>query len=249
MRHFLPHLNRDSVWRILKDAGLGRRPPRERRVPARGEGTFPDDDLGFVHIDVKHLPKVRTADGEIRKRYLFVAIDRCSRFVHLAIYDAETAANAVDFLKAVKAAFPFRVTHILTDRGSCFAAEDFEQACKEIAADRRRTRAYSPQTNGMVEPFNGRIATEVLPINVANHAGLETLLLGFCHAYNQRPQRVLGGISPTTKLNERLARQPNLANRRYRQSTDRNIMHAVDGIMAFANDVSQPDTLAVAPGR
>ena len=150
MRHFLPHLNRDSVCRILKDGGLSRRPPRERRVPAPGEGKCPDYDLGFVHIDVEHLPKLTTADGEIRKRYLFVAIDRCSRFVHLAIYDAETAANAVDFLKAVKAAFPFRVTHILTDRGSCFAAEDFERACKEIAADRRRTRAYSPQTNGMV---------------------------------------------------------------------------------------------------
>ncbi|GAA4502477.1 hypothetical protein GCM10023158_30510 [Gluconacetobacter tumulicola] len=26
--HFLPHLNRDSVWRILKDAGPNRRPQR-----------------------------------------------------------------------------------------------------------------------------------------------------------------------------------------------------------------------------
>lgn len=30
LRHFLPHLNRDSVWRILKHAGLNRRPAKEK---------------------------------------------------------------------------------------------------------------------------------------------------------------------------------------------------------------------------
>jgi DDE family transposase len=72
--HFLPHLNRDSVWRILKAEGLSRRlkPPSER--PTKGQGTFRDYNLGFVHIDIKHLPKLRTSDGERRKRYLFVAL-------------------------------------------------------------------------------------------------------------------------------------------------------------------------------
>jgi len=45
-------------------------------------------------------PKLRTADGKIRKRFLCLAIDRCSRFVQLDIYDAENAANAISFLKA-----------------------------------------------------------------------------------------------------------------------------------------------------
>jgi transposase len=50
--HFLPHLNRDSVYRILKAEGLGRLPPASRsRKP---NGTFKDYDLGFVHGDVKH---------------------------------------------------------------------------------------------------------------------------------------------------------------------------------------------------
>jgi transposase len=83
--HFLPHLNRDSVWRILRAEGLSRRRPPSSDKPRRGQGTFKEYDLGFVHIDIKHLPKLRTADGERRKRYLFVAIDRCSRSVHLAV--------------------------------------------------------------------------------------------------------------------------------------------------------------------
>jgi transposase len=93
--HFLPHLNRDAVYRILKAEGLGRLPPAQQRK--RESGTFKDYDLGFVHMDIKHLPKLRTANGESRKRFLYVAIDRCSRWVHLAVKDDELTTSAVAF--------------------------------------------------------------------------------------------------------------------------------------------------------
>ena len=95
VHHFLPHLNRDSVWRILRAEGLSRRPPPSSDRPKRGQGTFKDYDLGFAHIDIKHLPKLQTANGERRKRYLYVAIDRCSRSVHLAVKDDETEKSAM----------------------------------------------------------------------------------------------------------------------------------------------------------
>ncbi len=104
--HFLPHLNRDSIWRILKAEALNRRPKPATDRPAQGQGTFRDYDLGFVHIDIKHLPKPQTSDGARRKRCLFVAIDRCSRPVHLAVKDDETERSAIAFLRAAAAAFP-----------------------------------------------------------------------------------------------------------------------------------------------
>ena len=58
--HFLPHLNRDAVYRILKAEGLGRLPPANR--PRKPDGTFKVYDLGFVHVDVKHLPRHRQLD-------------------------------------------------------------------------------------------------------------------------------------------------------------------------------------------
>src|ERR687893_2058340 len=58
--HFLPHLNRDSVWRILRAEGITRRPPPSSDRPRRGEGRFRDYDLGSIHIDIKHLPKLQT---------------------------------------------------------------------------------------------------------------------------------------------------------------------------------------------
>jgi transposase len=54
VRHVLP--NRDSVWRILRAEGLSRRPKPLSGRPAKGQGRLRDDDLGLVHIDIKHLP-------------------------------------------------------------------------------------------------------------------------------------------------------------------------------------------------
>ena len=66
VRHFLPHLDRDNVYRILEAAGLSRRPAPA--APERPAAKFKEYELGFVHVDVRHLPKLRTADGEWRER-------------------------------------------------------------------------------------------------------------------------------------------------------------------------------------
>jgi transposase InsO family protein len=236
--HFLPHLNRDAVYRILKAEGLGRLPPAGR--PRKPAGSFADYDLGFVHVDVKHLPKLRTADGAWRQRYLFVAIDRRSRSVHLAVKDDETEASARAFLREAVAAFPFRVTRVLTDRGSCFTAEGFEGACRELAVEHRKTRPYTPRTNGMAERFNGRVQREVLGITVANHQDLERLLAAFSSAYNARRQRVLGGRSPEQVVRERLRKDTSLANPAQRPPPDPGVMPKAVLVVERAKDVSQP---------
>jgi transposase InsO family protein len=209
--HFLPHLNRDSIWRILKAEGLNRRPKPVSERPTKGQGTFKDYDLGFIHIDIKHLPKLQTANGERRKRFLYVAIDRCSRSVHLAVKDNETEQSAIAFLREAAAAFPFRLTHVLTDNGSCFTPA-FAKVCAELGATYRHTKPYTPQTNGMVERFNGRVGSEVLGITIYSHRQLEQLLRGFNAAYNARRQRVLEGQTPDQVVADRLKARPCLAN-------------------------------------
>jgi transposase InsO family protein len=132
-----------------------------------------------VHLDIKHLPKLQTTNGERRKRFLYVAIDRCSRWVHLAVKDNELTTSAVAFLKEAVHAFPFRITHVLTDRGSCFTADGFEDTCRQLKVEHRTTKPYTPQTNGLVERLNGRVQREVLGITIYSHRDLETLLKGF----------------------------------------------------------------------
>jgi transposase InsO family protein len=239
--HFLPHLNRDSVWRILRAEGLSRRPPPSSDRPRRGEGRFKDYDLGFVHIDIKHLPKLQAANGERRKRYLYVAIDRRSRSVHLAVKDDETEKSAIAFLREAAAAFPFRLTHVLTDNGSCFTPA-FAKVCAELGAQYRHTKPRSPQTNGMVERFNGRVGGEVLGITIWSHQQLERLLRGFNAAYNARRQRVLDGKTPDQVVAERLKARRKLANPQPHGRAGPAEIAAARRIAEAAKDVSPPDS-------
>src|SRR3712207_5495223 len=239
--HFLPHLNRDSVWRILRAEGLSRRPPPRSEQPRRGEGTLEDYDLGFIHIDIKHLPKLQTANGERRKRYLYVAIDRCSRSVPLAVKDDETEKSAIAFLREAAAAFPFRLTHVLTDNGSCFTPA-FARVCAELGAEYRHTKPYSPQTNSMVERFNGRVGGEVLGITIWSHQQLERLLRGFNAAYNARRQRVLDGKTPDQVVAERLKARRKLANPKPHGRAGPDDITKARLIAEAAKDVSQPDS-------
>jgi transposase InsO family protein len=241
VRHFLPHLDRANVYRILKAAGLSRRPAPA--APERAAAKFKEYELGFVHMDVKHLPQLRTAGGEWRRRFLFVAIDRRSRSVHLAVKDEETEARARAFLEEALAAFPFRrVTRVLTDRGPCFTAEGFERLCRAPGVEHRKTRPYTPRTNGMAERFNGRVQREVLGITVASHRDLERLLAGFKAAYNARRQRVLGGRSPEAVVRERLARDRSLANPGYHPPPDPCVLPKALLVVECAKDVSHLDT-------
>jgi transposase InsO family protein len=239
--HFLPHLGRDNVWRILKAEGLGRRPKLASERPARGQGAFRDYDLGFVHIDVKHLPKLQASDGGRRKRFLFVAIDRRSRSVHLAVKDNETERSAIAFLREAAASFPFRLTHVLTDNGSCFTPA-FARACAALGAEHRHTRPRTPQTNGMVERFNGRVGSEVLGITLWSHRQLEQLLRGFNAAYNARRQRVLDGKTPDRVVTERLAARPELSNAWPHGRAGPCDVTRARLIAQAAKEISQPDS-------
>ena len=189
---------------------------------------------------MKHWPKLQTSHGEKRKRYLYVAIDRCSRSVHLAVKDDETEKSAMAFLREAAAAFPFRLTHVLTDNGSCFTPA-FAQACAELGAEYRHTKPYTPQTNGRVERFNGRVSREVLGITIYSHRDLEQLLRGFNAAYNARRQRVLDGKTPHQVVAERLQSCHQLANVKTHDQAGRDDIAKARLIVEAAKEVSQPD--------
>jgi hypothetical protein len=88
--HFLPHLNRDTVRRIGRAAGLNHRPRIVFNRSAEGQGTFRDYNLSFPDVDIKHLPKLQRADRARHKRYPLVSLICSFRSVHLAVKDGET---------------------------------------------------------------------------------------------------------------------------------------------------------------
>ncbi len=122
----------------------------------------------YLHVDIKYLPQM--AD-ETARSYLFVAIDRATRWVFIQIMPSKSAANARKFLKALHEDCPIKIKHILTDNGKEFTdrlfasrarvptgEHAFDQLCAELGIEHRLTKPRTPQTNGMVERFNGRIS-------------------------------------------------------------------------------------------
>src|SRR4051794_12545489 len=110
-----------------------------------------------------------------------------------------------------------------------------------LGIEHRKTKPYTPRTNGMVERFNGRVQREVLGITVAGHRDLERLLAGFNSAYNARRQRVLGGSSPEAIVQERLGQDRGLANPGYRPPSDPCVLPRAMLVIERAKDLSQPD--------
>ncbi|MBE7157871.1 MAG: transposase, partial [Rhodospirillales bacterium] len=174
-------------------------------------------------------------------------MDRRSRSVHLAVKDDETERSAIGFLREAAAAFPFRLTHVLTDNGSCFTPA-FARACADLGAQYRHTKPRTPQTNGMVERFNGRVGSEVLGITLYSHRQLEQLLRGFNAAYNARRQRVLAGRTPDQVVTERLTTQPALRMGKPNGRAGPCDLTKARLIADRAKEVSQPNTYPAKAG-
>src|ERR1700712_2903749 len=168
----IPHLTRSSLHRCLQRHGISRLPEVNGDKPKRSRfKTYP---LGYFHID---LAEVHTAEGRL---YLFVAIDRTTKFAFIELHEKATRRVAGDFLRHLVKAVPYKIHIVLTDNGThfttsgnvCSAAADirlaldngelflahgFELACAQNQIDYRLTKPRLPWTNGQVERMNRTI--------------------------------------------------------------------------------------------
>lgn len=118
IREFLcPDVSRSGLDRCLRRHGVGNLNELKPKTPQEAPKSFKAYEPGYLHIDIKYLPQM--AD-ETRRRYLFVAIDRATRWIYVALKPNKTAASAERFLKALHTACPIKITRILTDNGKEF---------------------------------------------------------------------------------------------------------------------------------
>lgn len=161
-----PDLSRSSIHRCLQRHKISQRSKPKKPVVQ----PFEETGIGFIHMDLKYLPAL-----EKRKTYVFVAIDRATRYVYAEIQNRRDAKTAAAFLERFMAHFPAKVHTILTDNGAEFTdrfgasrwlppeqrkptgRHIFDRVCTRHGIEHRLTKPFSPQTNGMVERFNRRI--------------------------------------------------------------------------------------------
>lgn len=225
-REFLcPTVTRSGLDRCLRRHGVGNLrkllPMAEKVVHKAFKAYMP----GYLHMDIKYLPQM--AD-ETRRRYLFVAIDRATRWVYIAIKPNKTAASAKAFLKALHKACPIKITKLLTDNGKeftdrLFGSKDreptgdheFDQLCEALGIEHRLTKPRTPQTNGMVERFNGRISDILKTHHFNSGEDLAESLHRYVFLYNhQLPQSALASKAPIQAMKDWFISNPELFHRR-----------------------------------
>ena len=156
-----------TVARIVRRAGL---PRRGRLAPPplvhRYEHPHPGD---LLHLDTKKLGRIAGVGHRITGRAgnvnvhhgigwecLHIAVDDHSRVAYVELLADEQGRTVAGFLRRTLQWFRahgVRVRRVLTDNGSGYISRSFRATCRALHVRHRRTRPYTPRTNGKAERF------------------------------------------------------------------------------------------------
>ena len=154
-----------TVSRILRRARLSRWRDLNPPPPVqRYEHANPGD---LLHLDIKAMTRFNEVslrgDGRLRGKHkhpgflaLHVAIDDHSRLAFTELLADQKKQTTVDFLDHARefyARHGIQIRALLTDNGSSYRSKEFRARCAELAIQHRRTRPYTPRTNGKAERF------------------------------------------------------------------------------------------------
>lgn len=159
-------LGQSTVARILMRAGLNRLSHLE---PARPDNRYEHDAPGdLLHLDIKKLGRFKRPGHRVTgsrrntpKRgpgweYVHVAIDDHSRIAFGSVLPDETASSACSALiQAIRyyRGLGIQFRRVLTDNGAAYKSKAFRRLCRRLGLVHKRTRPYSPRTNGKAERF------------------------------------------------------------------------------------------------
>jgi transposase-like protein len=158
LRDKIPALTRSNLHRCLVRNGLNIL-PKEDDEPKRKK-KFKDYPIGYIHIDIT---EIRIAKQKI---YMFVAIDRFSKYVYAELHESMTQEISCQFLNNFIADYPCKINTILTDNGAQFTYQllaehlrpknthPFDIICQNNNIEHRLTKFRHPWTNGQVEVTN-----------------------------------------------------------------------------------------------
>ena len=220
-------VSRSGLDRCLRRHGVSRLAdliPKEEgeKGPVK---TFKDSVPGFVHVDLKYLPQMPDEDS---RQYLFAATDRATRWVYVEMLPTKTAKHASAFLKRLIKAAPFTITKVLTDSGKAFSdhfcatgqrqptgEHAFDKVCASNGIAHRLTKPRHPQTNDMIERFDGRVADVLQTTRFQSAEPLRDTLVRYAMIYNHYiPQRALKHTAPIDALKRWYATHPDLFKKR-----------------------------------
>ena len=205
-----------TVSRVLGRLGLNRIAALEPAEPVRRYERERPGEL--IHIDIKKLGRFErtghriTGDraGQSKSRgigweYLHLAVDDHSRLAYSEILPNEKRASCLAFLfNALRffRRYGVAVERVMTDNGSAFKSRRYAKALRRLGVGHKRTRPYTPKTNGKAERF---VQTSLREWAYAKAYETSDQRRGeldaFLFRYNwQRPHMSLGAKPPVSRL-------------------------------------------------
>jgi transposase InsO family protein len=207
-------LSRATVARICARAGLNRLSKLEPAMPVvRYERARPGE---LLHLDIKKLGRIvrvghrvtgnrrDTVEGAAWE-YVHVAIDDTSRVAYAQVLPDESGDGTVAFLRAAVAYYAglgVMIREVLTDNGGGYLSKAFAAACRDLGLVHRRTRPYTPRTNGKAERFIQTALREWAYARAYSRSHQRIAALPrWLHGYNwHRPHASLAGQPPVSRL-------------------------------------------------
>jgi len=211
-------LDRSRVARVLRRHGLSRLRSLEPPIPVkRYEWARPGD---MLHLDVKKLGRVKglghritgVRDGPGRHRgigweFVHVCVDDATRVAYVEVLDDELGVTTTGFFERALAHFRelgVKVRRVLTDNGSPYLSRAFAHACARSRVRHRRTKPYTPRTNGKAERFIQSMLREcAYQRPFYSSAERRRGLAAWVRHYNGRRLHAALGTTPLTRLASR----------------------------------------------
>jgi transposase InsO family protein len=195
------YISKTTIWRMYKEYGLNRLKYKRKwqRYPQKYSKPLPGER---IQVDVKFIDNLAF---EGKRYYQFTAIDDCTRYRVLRIYDRNNVKNATDFVNQVKKVLPFAIKQVQTDNGSEFS-EEFSWHLQDLGISHRKTKVRSPEENGKVERSHRTDNEEFYLVNrFVSIQHCIKLLKEWEKEYNEkRPHMALQGKTPKEYLMEKL---------------------------------------------
>ena len=206
-------ISRATAARICKRKGLSRLSALEEKPPIiRYEKQTPGE---MIHIDIKKLVKIdgighritgdRTKGKGKGCEYLHLAVDDHSRLAYSELLPDETRKSCIRFLfNALRfyRSHGIKVYRVMTDNGTSLKSHRYRKALRMLQIKHKRTKPYTPKTNGKAERFVQTSLREWAYAKPYNHSDdREKALLPFLHHYNyHRPHMGINGKTPISRI-------------------------------------------------
>ncbi|XP_071818156.1 uncharacterized protein [Apostichopus japonicus] len=169
----------------------------------------PLNPLPIIQVPFKRIgmdlagPLPRTKKGN---RYVLVVVDYATRYpeaIPIPNQEAETIAEELVKLFS-RVGIP---EEIVSDQGTNFTSKLMKEVCNLLEIDHLKSSPYHPQTNGLVERFNGTLKSMLRAFVTQQPESLDRYIPYLLFAYREVPQSSTG-FSPFELLYGRKVKGP-----------------------------------------